>query len=285
MKAEQILKFAWNEFVYGGHLLSFGAVSVVFTSAILLDINITIDFLLLVYLIAYTVYLYNRLKEYREDFLTNPERTHHIKGYIKYTPFIIFCCVFAIAGMLVYFGNQTSLIFGLLLLLFGLLYSIYFKRMTKKIVGFKNFYVSLMWSLLVVFLALYYSFTLNLSLIFIGTFVFLRFVIHECFFDTKDIISDKKENLLTMVIIFGKEKLLNILNFINVVTAVLLVIGVYLCFIPIYSLALLLTIPYSIYYLRKIKDEKTSKSFLYSVIVNGEFISWSFFILLGRALL
>ena len=170
MKVERISNFVWNEFIFGGHLLSLGAVSVVFTSAILLGIRITIDFLLIIYLIAYTIYLYNRFKEYKKDFLTNYDRTQHIAKYIKYTPVIIFCCMLIVICMLLYFGNQISLIFGLLLLIFGLLYSVYFKEMTGRIIGFKNFYVALMWSLLVIFLAFYYSFPLNLSLVFVGTF-------------------------------------------------------------------------------------------------------------------
>jgi|GEM_PF-6421917 len=44
MKAKQILKFAWNEFVYGGHLPAFVALSISFSSAILLDIPISWDF-------------------------------------------------------------------------------------------------------------------------------------------------------------------------------------------------------------------------------------------------
>ena len=80
MKLKKILNSIWNEFVYGGHLLSLGAVSIVYTASILLDIRITWDFLLVVYLGTESVYLYNRFKEYKVDFLTNPERTEHKKN-------------------------------------------------------------------------------------------------------------------------------------------------------------------------------------------------------------
>mgnify|MGYP001562821980 CR=1 FL=1 len=77
MVIEKILKTIWKEFVYGGHLLSLGAASIVFTSAILLEIKITWDCLLVVYLGAQIIYLYNRYKEFKKDSLTNPE---NIKG-------------------------------------------------------------------------------------------------------------------------------------------------------------------------------------------------------------
>jgi len=65
MVIEKILNSIWNEFVYGGHLLSFGAVSIVYAASILLDIRITWDFLLVVYLGTESVYLYNRFKNIR----------------------------------------------------------------------------------------------------------------------------------------------------------------------------------------------------------------------------
>ncbi len=128
MVIEKILKSVWDEFVYGGHLLSLGSISGVFTSAILLDIKITWDFLVIVYLITYTIYLYNRFKELEKDSLTNFERTQHLTIYIKYAPFIIFCSTFIITIMLFCFGNFLNLIFGLSILLAGMLYSLFFKE-------------------------------------------------------------------------------------------------------------------------------------------------------------
>ena len=285
MVIEKIVNSIWNEFVYGGHLLSFGAVSIVYTASILLDIRITWDFLLVVYLGTESVYLYNRFKEYKVDFLTNPERTEHIKKYVKYIPFIIFLMTFSAIVMVVYFNKISALILGLLLLILGLFYSLFFKKITEKIIAFKSLFVSLIWASLVIFLALYYSLPLTFALVLIFVFVFLRFIISTTFFDFKDMESDKKENLLTLPVIFGEKKLRNTLGIVAILATIPIAFGIYLKIFPKSSLMLLFTIPYTFYYLGKLGDKKMNVAFLYNVIIDGEFILWLPLILLGKNLL
>jgi len=283
-KIKSFLNSVGKEFIYGGHLISLGASSVVLTSAILLNIPITWDFLLIVYLITYTVYLYNRFKEFDEDFLTNPDRTQHIGGYIKYTPLIVFCSILVVVGLLLCFSNFLSLIFGLLLLLLGVLYSVCLKKVTKKIVGFKSFYVSFIWALLVIFLAIYYSFPLSLSVFLIVFFVFLRCMIITSFCDVKDVESDSKENLLTLIVTYKKEGLVKLLIIFNVLSAALIIIGIYLSLFSLFSLMLIFTFFYSSCYLRKLSDRKITSPFLYDVFVDGEKFLWSIFVLWGKFL-
>ncbi len=282
MIIEKILKSIWKEFIYGGHLLSLGAVSVVFTSAVLLGIKITWDFLIIVYLGTQSVYLYNRYKEYKIDFITNPERTEHIKKYVKMIPLIIFFFFLIILSILVYYKNFSGLFFGSFLLIMGLLYSQVFKGFTRKIIGFKNFFVSLMWALLVIFLAVYYSSPLNWALFLVFTFVFLRWVVNTSFFDIKDMESDQKEGLLTLANVLGQKRLINILSLIAGLAVIPMVFGFYLGLFPKFSLMLLFTIPYTFYFFKKSQDNKTNIAFLYNVIVDGEFILWPFFILIGK---
>jgi len=282
MVIEKIVNSIWNEFVYGGHLLSFGAVSIVYTASILLDIRITWDFLLVVYLGTESVYLYNRFKEYKVDFLTNPERTEHIKKYVKYIPFIIFLMTFSAIVMVVYFNKISALIFGLLLLIIGLLYSLFFKKITEKIIAFKSFFISLMWSLLVLFLAIYYSAPINLALFLFSVFVFLRFFVSVSFFDIKDIKTDKQEGLKTLAVVLKQSTLWQFLSIIAILAVLPLIIGVYLRILPISSLMLFLTIPYTFFYFKQLENKNISPYFLYNVIVDGEFIFWLFFVLSGN---
>lgn len=282
MVIEKIVNSIWNEFVYGGHLLSFGAVSIVYTASILLDIRITWDFLLVVYLGTESVYLYNRFKEYKVDFLTNPERTEHIKKYVKYIPFIIFLMTFSAIVFVVYFNKISALTFGLLLLIIGLLYSLFFKKITEKIIAFKSFFVSLMWSLLVLFLAIYYSAPINLALFLFFVFVFLRWLINTTFFDIKDIETDRQEGLKTLAVVLKQSKLWQLLSIIAILAVLPLIIGVYLRVLPISSLMLFLTIPYTFFYFKQLENKNISPYFLYNVIVDGEFIFWPFFILIGK---
>jgi len=282
MVIEKIVNSIWNEFVYGGHLLSFGAVSIVYTASILLDIRITWDFLLVVYLGTESVYLYNRFKEYKVDFLTNPERTEHIKKYVKYIPFIIFLMTFSAIVIVVYFNKISALTFGLLLLIIGLLYSLFFKKITEKIIAFKSFFISLMWSLLVLFLAIYYSAPINLALFLFSVFVFLRFFVSVSFFDIKDIKTDKQEGLKTLAVVLKQSKLWQILSITAILAVFPLIIGVYLRVLPISSLMLFLTIPYTFFYFKQLENKNISPYFLYNVIVDGEFIFWLFFVLIGK---
>jgi 4-hydroxybenzoate polyprenyltransferase len=282
MKIGKILNLIWNEFVYGGHLLSLGAASIVFTSALLLNIKVMLDFIIIAYLGTHAPYLYNRYKEFHKDILTNPSRTKHIEKYVNYIPIIIISYVIIIIGLFIYFNKISTLVFGFILLLFAFFYSKFFKKYTKKIVGFKSLYVSLAWSLLVILLALYYSFSLNLALLLILMFVFLRWVINTSLFDVKDIESDKKDGLLTLAIYFGRGKLIKILHFINIISILPIIVGFYLKLYPIFSLSLLFVIPYAIYYLNRLGKLKTNPGFLYYVLIDGEFVLWTILVLLDR---
>ena len=282
LKIKKIFKSIWDEFIYGGHLVSLGAVSVVFTASLLLNIKITWDFLLIIYLGTESVYLYNRYKEFRSDFLTNPERTEYIKKYIKIIPLIIFLFFLIGFSILIYHKNFPALFFAVFLLIIGLLYSEVFKGFTRKALGFKSFFVSLIWALLVVFLAIYYFLPLNLSLFLIFSFVLLRLIVNTSFFDIKDIETDKREDLLTLANILGPKKIIRILSSITILAVVPIISGVYLKLFPQSSIMLLFTIPYTFYYFKKSQNKKINASFLYNVIVDGEFILWPFFILIGE---
>lgn len=282
MRVKKALKSIWDEFVYGGHLLSLGSTSIVFASAMLLNIPITWDFLLIVYLITYIVYLYDRFRGLKQDLLTNCNRSKHISKYIKYVPSIVFCSAVIIVGMLIYFGNQSSLIFGLLVLLFGLLYNAFFKKITQKIVGFKNFYVAFMWSLSVIFLVIYYSFPLNLTVLLLSIFVFLRWLVNTVFFDIKDIKSDKEHDLNTIPILYSKNKTLNYLHIVNILSLVLIIIGVYKNIFSICFLSLSIFYFYSFYYIQEARNENININKLSYIMVDGEYLLWPITLILCK---
>ena len=282
MKIEWVLKFARDEFIYGGHLLALGAASVVFTSAILLNVPITWDFLLVVYLIFYIIYFYNRFRETENDFLTNPERTQYFEKYIKYVPFVVSCSILVIVGILFHFGSFLNLVFGLLVLLSGLFYSLFLKKITGKIVGFKSFYVSFVWALLVIFLISYYSFPLDMAVVFIFIFIFLRLLVNTIFFDIKDIESDKKNVLKTIPILLGKRKVLNYLHIINIISFVPIIVGIHKDFLPVFCLPFIFLSFYSFYYLRKAENKKINIRSLSYIMVDGEYLFWLAILFLTR---
>lgn len=285
LQIKKIAKLLWDELIYGGHLLSLGAVSAIFTSAILLDIKITWDCLAVVYLGTHSIYLYDRYKELKKDRLTNPERTNHIKKYYNKIPLIIICYIAIFIGILLYFNKIHTSSLALFLLFMGLLYAVFFKKITEKIIGFKNFFVAFMWALLVVFLAIYYSYPLNLSLLLVLIFVYLRCFIGTNFYDIKDIQADKKEHLLNLSIILKPKTLIRFLNLINILSLFPIIIGVYLKLLPVFSLVLFLIIPLNFYFLKKIENAKKNIAYLSEIAIGTEKIFWSLFILLGKFLL
>lgn len=281
----KISNLVWNEFVYGGHIISLSDVCTFYAFAIILNIKVTWSFLVVIYLSVFAINTFNRYKELEQDFLTNPERAERTQKYIKFFPFLIYSSLFIVLGLVFYFASVKALLFTLPLFLLGLIYTLFLKGFTKKIIGFKNFAIAIPYSLLVIFFALYYLIPISLSIFLIFIFYYIRVFMSAMFFDIKDIESDKKEGLKTFAVVLGQKKTIQVLRLINVLSALPVVYGVYLKLFPNFSLGVLLTIPYAFFYYWKVERKKINKAFLYNVIADGEFVLWLPFVLLGKVLL
>ncbi|MDP3013849.1 MAG: UbiA family prenyltransferase [Candidatus Subteraquimicrobiales bacterium] len=280
------MKFALNEFVYGGHLLALGASGIAFTSAILLNVKATWDILLVSYLIVYAIYSYNRFKEFKKDFLTNLFRSQHIEKYIKYVPVAIAIYLLITVLILLFFGNFKSIFLVFLMILLGFLYTDYYKKFTKKIIGLKSFYVAFVWSLISFFVVFHYNSTSNyFIIILIFSFIFLRWLLNTIFFDIKDIESDEKEKLKTIPVVFGKGKTLFYLHVLNLISLVPIIIGVYKHSIPLFSLSLVVFYFYSLYYLFAVKNNSADIQKLSYIMVDGEYVFWPIALLIGNFIL
>lgn len=283
MKIEKILKLIWNELIYGGHLQPLGAASIVFVSGILLKIQITWDVLFVTYILFYPLFLYNRFKEIKMDCLTNSQRTQHIKKYIKFIPIILYLVIFILVISLIYFSNFRALIFGLLVLFFGFLYTIIFKKFTNKIPLFKDLYVAAVFALLPFFLLVYYSyFLVSINVLLLSLLIFLESFLMPVFLDIKDIESDKREKLRTLPVMLGKEKTIVFLSIFNLIgTITIMVFIFYLSTLPKLILMLLFTVPFDFYCYILVKRQRR---FGY-ILQGGKFILWPFLIFLGKIIL
>jgi 4-hydroxybenzoate polyprenyltransferase len=281
----KILKFIINEFLYNGHLQTLGALSIAIFSAILFKIKITWDLLLILYVNFYIIYLYNRHQEINIDYQTNKIRTEHLKLFNKYIPLLITALVTILIFLLIYFSNITSIFFIFSITILGFLYTNYFKKITKKIIAFKNIYVASVFSLLVIFPFIYYSLPFKnflLNIIALMIFIFLRAILMQIFLDLKDIESDKQEGLLTLGVIAGREKTFKILQIGNLTTATF--IPIIFWYLNIFSpsfLMLLFLAPINSYFLNLIKRGKL----LGFILESGEFITLPILILFGNYLL
>ena len=188
---------------------------------------------------------------------------------------------------LIYFGNIWALVFGLFLLLFGWLYTVVFKKITQKIIIFKNLFVAAVFALLVFFPIVYYSYPLTISLLSIAllivVFIYFKAFMMQVFLDVKDIESDKKQGLLTLPVIFGKEKILNILGIISLLSTapIIIVFSLYYSIFPISTLMLLLTIPFNLFCFSQARNQN-----YYSYILeSSEFILWPVLIIIGETII
>jgi 4-hydroxybenzoate polyprenyltransferase len=219
----KILKFIFDEIFYNGHFQTWGSLAIVISSGQLLGIKITWDLLAVVYLLFYAIYLYDRYKTVEIDSLTNQARSKHIKKIYRFTPWILSVILTTMLFLLFRFSNIYAVLFVIVIVPLGFFYPIYFKKFTKKIIGFKNIYVASIFSIFTIFPSLYYGIAIEktyfLILFALLLFTFLRGVMMQVFLDLKDIEGDKKEGLLTLAIVYGKERVYKIINIMNLITS------------------------------------------------------------------
>ncbi len=284
-KLSHLKKKFWNEFIYGGHLVACVSPGLAFVTMVLFNLKISLEFLIIVYLGTFCIYNYDRFKGADIDTSCNFQRSSYIKNKLKMRYFVLAMYGALFFILLYIYGTIESLIFGSFLLLLGLSYADVFKKFTSKIVGFKNIYTSFSFSLLTVFTLVYYNHAINWPFILFFTFVFLHFIVDTSFCDVKDMKSDKKQNLVTLPIYFGRQKFLTILNIINLISFIVLLIAIVTQSIPWFSLLLLIFCLYRVYYINKAKRcSQDNIQYLSSVIVDAEYFFWPFILIIGNVL-
>jgi 4-hydroxybenzoate polyprenyltransferase len=279
---KKVLKAIWDEFIYGGHFHSIGVSCLIYSVSITIGKPAPISLLVIIYAGIHSGYLFNRYKEYEIDEKSNPNRTKHIGKYNDKIPAIICSLVVLMIILLILYGNLKSIVFSFCIFLIGILYSIIVKKYTNKIIGLKNYFVALSFASLLFLYSLYTNSIIGTSLLIMFVVIALRVFSNTIFFDLKDIESDKKEKLKTFPVFLGINNSYTFLNFINVISLVPVIIGVILGFLPIYSLSLVLLIPFVLFYL-DLSHKKPSVlptiSYLYA---DGEYILWLLLILVFK---
>jgi len=215
--------------------------------------------------------------------LTNPVRVKVMEKYVKYFYPITAVCLVVAIGLILSYSNYAALLFAILIFVIATLYTSLFKKMTKYVVGFKSFIAAFFYALMVFFLTFYYSVPVGAAAILIFVFYFIRIFISNAACDVKDIEGDKKRGLKTFAISMGENGAMKFLNILNIASGLLIIWGVYVKVLPLFSLALLFTIPYAIYYFY-IDSKVSSKEVFTNAIVDGEFLLWLPYLLLGRAI-
>lgn len=277
--------FLAYEFVYGGHLLSLGASCIIMSVILIFGLKFSLVLFVIPYLLSQFVYSFNHYKELGSDLISNPERSKHIAKNYNKTRFITWMYILILVPITLMTNYYTAIVI-MIIAIAGMLYTLYFKRLSASyFAGFKNLYTSLFWGLLVFLVPAYYSEQLSLGYISLGIFIVLRLIVNTVFFDIKDIESDKAQNLKTFPVVLGKQITIIILSIINLLALIPLVLAIVNEYIPIYAFILMLLALYSFVYLFKSLtiSEKSMRTLSY-IVVDGEYIFWPILIVLGMVM-
>lgn len=272
-----------KEFIYGGHIQSLGASSIVFVASLLLGAPADFSVYVTVYLLFYALYVFNRFMELDDDVATNPERSRHFFSYRGAMPKIVVVdIVFFLAALFYFSRTGEAKALGIFLLLFGLLYTTYFKFLTSRIVAFKNFYVALFFASLVPFFMWYFDYGFSLRVWVLFAMVLVQGFLMQLVLDIKDVKSDAKKNLRTLARRWGREKTVMRAGALSLVN--LLVVPVFFTLVlPLFPLSFLwlsLSLPFFLYALAKI----ARTDYQGYVLASGIFFFWGLVMLLYKSL-
>lgn len=203
-----MISFLRREFLYNGHLQSLGAAGVFyFCARLLYDANLSILLIISIYLLFEMIFIFDRYYDLDWDAPTNNERAKHLYLYKNKIPYI-FLIIFGIY-ILLFYNLATLPLFGisLIVLILGVLYPIFFKKLTKFIPLFKNIYVSAVYAVLPVFamIQMGYISPFKVLSVHLPIVIFVESLVAQIILDTKDTSVDKKAHLKTLPALFGNE--------------------------------------------------------------------------------
>lgn len=272
-----------NELVYSGYFVALSGPTYVFIASLLLGVEISIPLLLIAYITPLIVYSFNYYNELSYDTDGNPERVAYLSKKKKYYFFILIGYITILFILLILFGNRPLMYFMAVLAILGILYTVLFKSLTRKVPLLKNIFVSLVWaSGGSFFILLFRSMELNWFFVLFFIYIFIQDIANVIFFDIKDCNSDKKRGLLTLPAMWGRKNTIIFLYILNIIGLIPIIIGVYYNIFPKFTLFILLIIIYKIYYLRKAeKADNASLRFLTYTLVEAEFILLPILIAIG----
>lgn len=273
-----------NEILYGGYYAALGSPFLILSVSFMLDIQTDLPILSISYLLPLIVYSYDYYQDIEKDMKSNSERALYLSKKAQYYPKILFMYVVMLGSLLLLFSNYKLILFILGIVIGGILYSVALKGVTSKIPLFKNIYTALTWALGgTFFIVFYYSLSITMAFLLLFLFIFLRVLINIVFFDLKDANGDKEEGLKTLPALLGKEKSINILYLLNIISFIPLFLGIYCHIIPVFSFLLTIFYIYVFYYIKKSKEVHGKKLAIIShAMADSEFVIWPIVLIIGQ---
>ena len=169
-----------------------GAIGIVLFTQIALGIAIDFRPIIIAFLGGEIIYFFNRYKERGG----NDYRKKMAKNSIAKLLLMVFSILFIIF-LLILSPNKNFLIAGFSIIILGILYTVIFKKIP--LIGFKNFFVALIWASITFLSAFAVNKPFNSSVL-IAVFLFVIFntFAHEVLLDIRDKEDDKLEGILTL---------------------------------------------------------------------------------------
>lgn len=272
--------------MYSNVIMGLGAASVSFTSSIVLERIPSFSLLFSVFLVGFGAYILNRFAEMNEeDNISHPRRARFFaerKGLIIVAIVAIFASVFITFS----YADYITTLFLLFAPIGVILYSFkfipkYYK--IKKIFLIKNAFPAFVWSLLVLFTAFWLKTPWKETVFVFAFFVFLRFLVGCISFDVRDVKGDKKYGINSFPVVFGINKTKRFLHLINVFSGIYLIIAIQLGFLPKVAYLLSIVCIYGYFFISWLSEE--SSTFLFDIVIDGEYILWSVLSLMGLLLI
>lgn len=230
------------------------------------------------------IYQADRIGDCDSDASDNAERSTYLLRKRKFAHSHLLLNVAVILLVMTLHHRYAAVAYWSGLMLFGLSYGKVFKGLSRRIPGFKDIFVSVMWALLIPFGVLYAGYSWSTSLSFAMTFIFLKMLISVSAFDVKDIKSDRNRGINTFATLWSVARLTQVLQAVNLATGILILFGLITSIMPVYTAFLLLFLPYTWYYLHVLRRRK-APDWLYHVYIDAEMVLWSVLVLCVRLIL
>lgn len=148
---------------------------------------------------------------------------------------------------------------------------------------FKAVYTSACWGGLVGFGMVYFGVAHVAIGAWLFLFTFLRMIVNSVACDFKDAERDRHRGVLTVPVVFGKDRTLKLLHAVNVAAALLIVLVILLGVAPPAYLWLVLSALWPYAYLRFIRHGGADLRWLSATVVDVEFLLWIPLLLLATA--
>jgi 4-hydroxybenzoate polyprenyltransferase len=219
----KLWNFLKRELLLAGHLMAFGSVMVVFTTVSIAQVEVPIPILSSLYFIVQPIYWFDRWVGYNEDISGNEQRREHMSRYFRAIPGMMGIYALIAISILVFYEAWINLYIAIAFLVFGGLYGLVFKKITRYIVGFKNYFVAIFFVLFGIYGLVYAEESVSIPVLVFLMYVFIRSTLIQIFFDMKDIENDRNDGLRTIPAVIGIDRSWNLLSFLNILSGIIVV--------------------------------------------------------------